>query len=333
MVGDFKRGYDCLKRGSYSEALHYFRVAVSDYGYSFDLNAAAYVGYCHDKGYGTPQDLYTAMQWYRLAVERGGQKWEQSWVGERLRALERLNLQPKVSYPVTIDDCRIGRIINMPDDEPIPARFRVKEGVIYVCGSLKKPYDYVVWQTMSFIKERAEKREMSIPDVIDENCYADYDCFKVRIKRGTGSAYSHSVDGFCYTVITPHDVKFEHLAVRETLVNYIRRLMKDAAKRYLPSRLESLSEKTGLKYSRCEVKSLSGIWGRFFCHNKAVELNTQLILQDVTTIDAVIVHELCHQKASGHGQKFHDAMLQYGGRELYNADVRIKSVNFKIEVK
>ncbi len=54
MFDDFKRGCDCFKRGAYSEALHYFRVAISDYGYYFDLNAAAHVGYCHEKGYGTP---------------------------------------------------------------------------------------------------------------------------------------------------------------------------------------------------------------------------------------------------------------------------------------
>lgn len=52
MFDDFKRGCDCFKRGAYSEALHYFRVAISDYGYYFDLNAAAHVGYCHEKGYG-----------------------------------------------------------------------------------------------------------------------------------------------------------------------------------------------------------------------------------------------------------------------------------------
>lgn len=333
MIGDFKRGYDCLKQKAYTEALHYFRVAVSDYGYSFNLNAVAYVGYCHEKGYGTPKDLYTAMQWYRLAVERGGQKWEQSWVGERLRAIEKLNPQPQVNYPVVIDDCRIGCIINMPDDEPIPARFRVKEGRIYVCGSLKKPYDYVVWQTMSFIKERAEKREMSIPDVINENCYADYPHFKLRIARGSGDGYSHRVEGCCYTILAPRDVVFEYLTTRETLVNYIRRLMKDAAKRYLPSRLEYLSKKVGLEYSRCEVKSLPNCCGVFYVRNKTVELDTQLILQDSTTIDAVIVHELCHQISSGHGQKFYDAMLQYGGQELYEADERFRSVKFKLDFK
>ena len=107
MDGDFKRGCDCLKQGAYSEALHYFRVAVSDYGYSFDLNAVAYVGYCHENGYGTPRDLYSAKQWYDFAVNKGGQKWADSWVGERLRAIERLNLQPQVNYHAVIDDCRI----------------------------------------------------------------------------------------------------------------------------------------------------------------------------------------------------------------------------------
>lgn len=312
-------GYNYLCRKEYDRAIHIFRKEAFR---CHSLNAVAYLGYCHEMGYGAPRDPYTAMLWYRRAVEEGGEKWVQSWVGERLRAIESSNPYPVVSYPVRIFDWRIGEIVISPGKGFCSLNF--KDGKLLVSGSVAEPYDGV----MSEIIERVEQMEqgsgaMGLTAPLDENYRLDCDHFHLRIERGRGSEYGYRVEGQNCVITAPQDVVFSHFAVRKTIVNYMRRVVKIAAENYLLRRIKELSERIGLGYNSCEVKWLSKSYGEYWIKERAIKLNARIVLLSSIEIDSVIVHELCHQISPRHDRKFYDAMLRYGGNELCQADSRL----------
>jgi predicted metal-dependent hydrolase len=105
---------------------------------------------------------------------------------------------------------------------------------------------------------------------------------------------------------------------------------RDAARKYLPERLEQLSRQTGLPYNKCRVCALSGALGLYYIKSRNIDLEYSLILHRQDRLDAVLVHELCHNISSGHDRKFYDALLKYGGERLYRADTRGDSDTFPI---
>lgn len=329
---NFEVGYTLFKEGDYNKAIHYFRMGAR---YHNDISCKSYLAYCHEMGYGTPKDQHSALLWYRKVANsykyrRDKREWEDSWIRKRHDAIAALNPQPIVRFPVIVDDYKIGRVVISIDSKP--SSIRIKDGCAYVNASAHTPYDAFVGNVASLINNRAAQRSISIPEVINENSHADYEHFKLRFKRGEGSRYTHSKEGVCYTIIVPQDTTFEHLVVRETLVNYAKRMMKDAAESYLTSRMEYLSQRTGLSYGSCSVKSLNNAWGLYSRNNKHIDLHTELILHDSLAIDAVILHELCHTISFKHDKKFYDALLQYGGREIYQADMKISSQSLYLTI-
>lgn len=323
MTLDFEKGYHFFKQHAYPEALHHFRLAyVESFVRDRDRNSVAYVGYCHQKGLGTAKDPYTALQWYRLALEGASEKWQQSWVADRVRDLEQLAPEPICRPPYEFTDCRIGKIVNQPDKKPF--QYRIKEGVVYVNGLERLPYDSVVQRLMNVFQQRERERHYRSPvEQLDGDFFYDRDHFRARVVRGNGNRFVHTINNGEYLIHTPADAVFEHLAVRETLFNYLRRLVKTAAQAYLIPRVAYWAQKTGLcNYSKVEVCYLPASYGTYYYDSKIIKLDTKLILEPSLFIDAVIVHELCHQRVRGHGTAFYEALRKYGGEELYRADQR-----------
>lgn len=330
-MSNFDNGYACFKAEKYDEAIHYFRCGACRY--SVDPHCASYLAYCHEKGYGTHQDLYTALVWYRLSVDAGGKKWEDSWVGARMRALEVQNPRP-LQTPEGIVDSRFG-YVRFVHDPRKNVGINFIDGYIKVSGNFRLcPYDAVLGKVSMSVEQKEDCRRSyrkELPEVIDERFSCDYDRFKLRIERGRGRKFTHRLEGDCtYVIEAPANVVFEHVAVRETIRNYIRRLVREEARRYLPARMEYYSVKTGLPYRRCEVKPLVGCLGLFYCNSKNILLDPSLILHTQDSMDSVIVHELCHNISTGHGKKFHDALLEYGGERLYKANMCHQNETFPI---
>ena len=101
----------------------------------------------------------------------------------------------------------------------------------------------------------------------------------------------------------------------------IRKWLREQANQILPTRLASISRKTGLQGSDYQIKSYTARWGS--CgHDGLIQLNWKLIMLPEEVIDYVIVHELCHLVHFNHSAKFwalvesHCAQYQLHRRSL-----------------
>ena len=81
-----------------------------------------------------------------------------------------------------------------------------------------------------------------------------------------------------------------------------RALAKEAAQ-LLPSRIEVLSTKTGLKPKSWRFGKMQSRWGSCSSHG-GLSFNSCLMELDWQLIDYVIIHELCHLKHLNHSRQF-----------------------------
>lgn len=86
---------------------------------------------------------------------------------------------------------------------------------------------------------------------------------------------------------------------REHFINwYIR-----TAENYFRTRIEAISEQTGLNYQQMKISNASTRWGS--CSSKGIiNLNWRLIMASPEIIDYVIIHELAHTKHMNHSKSF-----------------------------
>ncbi|NMA66145.1 MAG: M48 family metallopeptidase [Clostridiaceae bacterium] len=75
------------------------------------------------------------------------------------------------------------------------------------------------------------------------------------------------------------------------------------AKRFLPDRLNQLSELLKIPYTGCSITSARTRWGSCSPNNR-INLTWRLIMADTGAIDYVIIHELCHVVHKNHGKEF-----------------------------
>jgi predicted metal-dependent hydrolase len=59
------------------------------------------------------------------------------------------------------------------------------------------------------------------------------------------------------------------------------------------------------------IRSMTSRWGVNNVTKKIITLNSELLKRDVTLIDYVIVHELCHMKYKNHNKDFYDLVATY----------------------
>ncbi len=307
------------ERKGVPELLHQLRCSAVSY-YSVDRSAASYLAYCHEIGVGVECDPYTAMQWYRLVLDGASANWQSSWVAERLALLERMNPQSTygVGEKIEIEDCEIGTIVNTQNDKPLT--IRVRDGVVSVNGRVGDPYDRVVGAVALRLTERERRREDDgLPQVIDERFERNYDHCRLRVSV-EGSKWGCRIEGDCGVVTVPVGTCFAQRAVRETIIGYAKRAMHTIGERYVGQRLAQLSAQTGLPYDEFHYGCETNAWGIYHRDKRRIDLSKHLIKLPSLAIDAVIVHELCHQISAAHDSKFYDALRTYGGPELYRYD-------------
>ena len=78
------------------------------------------------------------------------------------------------------------------------------------------------------------------------------------------------------------------------------------------SRLERLRMQfTDLPEFRLRIRKMSTRWGVCNIKSMTVTLNSELIKKDVSLIDYVIIHELCHFKHMNHSTEFWKEVEKY----------------------
>lgn len=79
--------------------------------------------------------------------------------------------------------------------------------------------------------------------------------------------------------------------------------LKLQAKDYIPRRTADIALKYGLCFNRVSIKNQKTKWGS--CSSKKnLNFNCKLMKYSLKTIDAIIVHELCHLKELNHSPKY-----------------------------
>ena len=299
-------------------ALLYQSLYESSFRYRMRPEVAAWLGWAHQNGRGVPKDEYTALMWYRQAVhELRHNDPNSTWIKAHAEHLEALHPQ-STPTPNEVHVWGLGRIkikrgnkysYSIHDDY---AEITITQGAIY---------DLAVAWLWNDLQQREESRKDShLPEVLDETLRRDYPHFQLRLERGNGTTFSHRQDGTCYTILAPRAIRFEERISREVIIRHGLRLMKLAAKEYLPKRLKELAERTGLSYSECHISHGNSTLGSFYAYDKHIDLSMHLMKRTPLEIDAVIVHELCHGVEFNHYNEFHYAVERYGGRELALAD-------------
>jgi len=89
----------------------------------------------------------------------------------------------------------------------------------------------------------------------------------------------------------------------ESLLPYLRRLYGSIAKGTLITRTRLTADRMGIEIADVKINSAKTRWGS--CSSKKViNLSWKLIVADISLIDYVIVHELCHTRQMNHSEAF-----------------------------
>lgn len=95
------------------------------------------------------------------------------------------------------------------------------------------------------------------------------------------------------------------------------------ARAYLPSRLEELATKHGLKYKRLSIRNTRTRWGSC-SHENNINLCIHLMKLPDELIDYVILHELTHTIHKNHSPRFWAKLSELLGENAKTIDKRLK---------
>ena len=89
----------------------------------------------------------------------------------------------------------------------------------------------------------------------------------------------------------------------QELLPYLRRLYSTIAKGTLIARTRLTADRMGIEIADVKVNSAKTRWGSCSAQ-KVINLSWKLIAADISLIDYVIVHELCHTRQMNHSEAF-----------------------------
>lgn len=87
------------------------------------------------------------------------------------------------------------------------------------------------------------------------------------------------------------------------LLPYLRKLYSTIAKGTLVNRTWLMADRMGIKLKDVKINSAKTRWGSCSAQS-VINLSWKLIAADISLIDYVIVHELCHTKQMNHSEAF-----------------------------
>ncbi len=88
-------------------------------------------------------------------------------------------------------------------------------------------------------------------------------------------------------------------------VQILRAWLRDKARADFPAMLETLALRTGLAYQKLGIRSQKTRWGSCSLRGN-ISLNDQLLFLPRTTVEYLMVHELCHTRYLNHSRAFWD---------------------------
>jgi predicted metal-dependent hydrolase len=106
-----------------------------------------------------------------------------------------------------------------------------------------------------------------------------------------------------YKISIPETTDTQSHEFQQGIRDIINFVLRTEAKRYLPGRVEAISQHFNFKYGQLSFRNNKSRWGS--CSGKGnISLNIQLMRLPKHCIDYVIIHELCHTKHPNHGPGF-----------------------------
>ena len=120
------------------------------------------------------------------------------------------------------------------------------------------------------------------------------------------------VDAHMEIIHRPHQeiVLVGRIADKKSCQEQLILWLKEKAKQFLMTELNSMSDFTQLPYKSVSVREQKTLWGSCTV-NKSISLNYKLIFLPPALMRHVLIHELCHTKHLNHSTKFWNLVAQF----------------------
>lgn len=141
---------------------------------------------------------------------------------------------------------------------------------------------------------------------------------------------SARINNYVVTVFyNPELVDFNLDTVQKFIKKVILASMQKEAETLLYPKVDEISRRTGLKFSKVSIGNAQTRWGTCSSKNEII-LSCRLLLLPDYLIDFVILHELCHIAQKNHGPKFHELLDRLSGGKEEQYDHELKSYTGRI---
>ena len=105
------------------------------------------------------------------------------------------------------------------------------------------------------------------------------------------------------TIFIPETIDIDHENAQAYIKTSIIELLRNEAKKYLPTRLKQLANEYSYSFQEVRIKNMKSRWGSCSARNN-INLNLHLMRLPKEYIDYVLLHELVHTVHKNHGLKF-----------------------------
>ena len=153
-----------------------------------------------------------------------------------------------------------------------------------------------------------------IEDIIEKNTYQIYEMYQRQVKTSQKEEFFNYL-GKSYVVVidaTRDEVGFDEEFVYTPSKEMLDKFYKDKCLEFFEEEIAKCRQCfSSLPNFTLKLRKMKTRWG--VCNKKSmsITLNTELIHKDVSLIDYVIIHELCHFKYMDHSKQFWSEVEKY----------------------
>lgn len=215
------------------------------------------------------------------------------------------------SAPQTIDDPEFGKIkIIRKSTKYVRIKLGTKGQFIVTCNRLI-PIAFI----RSFIqKSREDMRKMAMHSSIMRPYVNNQkiDRYRTLAVVPTQMVSKPMISCIRDKIIVkiPPGFSIDDPSVQDVIRNYIVKILRKDAKKYLTVELQKLADEYGFTYERVRFSHASSRWGS--CSSTGtISLNIALMKLPDDLIYYVLIHELCHTKHMNHSQAFWHEVEKY----------------------